>query len=191
MGEDQTSDGYLTGQLLIAMPQMADARFARSVVFICAHNEDGAMGLVVNKLIGSLSFADLMEQMDIALSDDAEPIRVHFGGPVESSRGFVLHTDDYNGESTLAVEGGYALTSTVDVLRSIADGAGPHKAMFALGYAGWAPGQLDGEIQQNGWLHAPADLELLFGDLQESKWERAIAKVGIDPALLSSEAGHA
>ncbi|MDP6350913.1 MAG: YqgE/AlgH family protein [Alphaproteobacteria bacterium] len=189
LGAEQ--DGYLSGRLLIAMPNMSDPRFARSVVYLCSHNVDGAMGLVVNKLIGSLSFSDLLKQMEIEPEDVDDEFRVHFGGPVESGRGFVLHSKDYQSEATMHVDGEIALTATIDVLRSIADGKGPNRALFALGYAGWAPGQLDSEIQANGWLHVDADNNLVFDHEHETKWERAVAKVGIDLSLLSTDAGHA
>ncbi len=191
MAENDNTEGYLPGQLLIAMPQMSDPRFARTVVYLCAHNADGAMGLVVNKRLGALSFKDLLAQMGLETEQVNERIRVHFGGPVESGRGFVLHTPDYQSEATMCVDDGFAMTATVDVLREIADGKGPVKAMLALGYAGWAAGQLDSEIQGNGWLHVPADHDLVFGDDDDSKWKRAVAKVGIDLSLLSSDSGHA
>ena len=186
-------DGYLAGQLLVAMPQMVDPRFAHSVVFMCAHSADGAMGLVVNKLVDSISFTDLLKQMDFTVEGGEldERVQVHFGGPVESARGFVLHTPDYASDATMQVDDAFAMTATVDVLRSIAKGSGPERAIFALGYAGWAPGQLDTEIQNNGWLHVGADTDLVFGRDHDGKWRRAVAKVGVDPALLSSAAGHA
>ncbi len=191
MAEVGNHEGYLPGQLLIAMPQMSDPRFARSVVYLCAHNADGAMGLVVNRRLGALSFKDLLTQMGLESGEVNDRIRLHFGGPVESGRGFVLHTPDYQSEATMCVDDGFAMTATLDVLREIADGKGPVKAMLALGYAGWAAGQLDSEIQNNGWLHVPADQDLVFGEDDDSKWERAVAKVGIDLSLLSSESGHA
>lgn len=189
----EKQDGYLGGQLLVAMPRMADPRFAHSVVFMCAHNADGAMGLVVNKLVDSLKFTYILKQMDFGFEGDGidDRIQVHFGGPVESARGFVLHTPDYMTDATMRVDEGFAVTTTVDVLRSIARGAGPERAIFALGYAGWAPGQLDAEFQNNGWLSVGADPELVFGRDHGDKWRRAIGKVGVDPALLSGEAGHA
>lgn len=189
--DDLDDERYLTGQLLIAMPTMKDPRFAKTVVYLCAHNKEGAMGLVVNKLVGSLSFVELMKQMDIEVNTDEDEVQVHFGGPVESTRGFVLHTPDYESGSTLVVDDHFALTSTVDVLRSIANGHGPDKAMLALGYAGWSAGQLDDEIQENGWLHVAADLDLVFGAELDNKWDRAIAKMGFDPSFLSLDAGHA
>lgn len=193
MTELENQDGYLSGQLLIAMPQMTDPRFEHSVVYMCAHNADGAMGLVVNKLVDALSFTDLLRQMELEIeSDDLdERIQVHFGGPVESARGFVLHSTDYISEATMRVDSGFSMTATIDVLRSIARGSGPKQAIFALGYAGWAPGQLDTEIQSNGWLNVDADPDLVFGRAHDGKWAQAVAKVGVDPSLLSSEAGHA
>lgn len=183
--------GYLTGQLLIAMPSMRDARFARTVIFMCAHNQNGAMGLVINRLVGAITFPDLLDQLGIQKTEDAEEIRVHFGGPVESGRGFVLHSSDYNQDSTLEVDSKVALTATIDILRDIATGSGPRQRLMALGYAGWGPGQLDLEIQDNGWLHVEADDELIFGDDLSNKWERAIGKLGVSVSMLSDEAGHA
>jgi len=185
------SSGYLAGQMLIAMPQMQDPRFARTVVYLCAHTAEGAMGLVVNRLFNALTFPDLLEQLDITPTVACDPIRVHFGGPVESGRGFVLHTADYCQETTLMVDKEVGLTATVDVLRAIADGSGPSKSLLALGYSGWNAGQLDSEILENAWLNVPADPELLFGTELDHKWERALAKLGANPLLLSSEAGHA
>lgn len=191
-GEGQTPEqGYLTGQLLIAMPSMRDSRFARTVVYICAHNAEGAMGLVINRLVGSATFPDLLSQLGIETETVAEEIRVHFGGPVESGRGFVLHSGDYSHESTLQVAEQVALTATVDILQDIAAGQGPQMSLLALGYAGWGPGQLDAEIQANGWLHVAPDESLVFGDDLDTKWDRAIAKLGFDVSLLSTEAGHA
>ncbi len=191
-GEGQTPEqGYLTGQLLIAMPHMRDSRFARTVVYICAHNAEGAMGLVINRLVGSATFPDLLSQLGIETETIAEEIRVHFGGPVESGRGFVLHSGDYSHDSTLLVSDHMALTATVDILQDIAAGQGPQMSLLALGYAGWGPGQLDSEIQANGWLHVAPDESLVFDDDLDTKWDRAIAKLGFDVSLLSGEAGHA
>lgn len=186
-----TTETSLTGQLLVAMPNMADPRFARSVVYLCAHSADGAMGLVVNRLIDSLSFDSLLEQLGVELETLDSEMPVHFGGPVESSRGFVLHSTDYLQDSTLVIDDDIALTATVDVLKAIARGEGPAQRVLALGYAGWAPGQLDAEIQANGWLLVPADSQLVFGLDNQAKWQQAMAKLGIDLSLLSNEAGHA
>lgn len=182
---------YLKGQLLVAMPTMSDPRFARSVIYLCAHSDDGAMGIVVNKPLDSLSFAELLKQLDIAGESIDARLPVHYGGPVESARGFVLHSTDYSHESTLRVDDGFALTTTVDVLKAMAGGHGPHRRLLALGYAGWAPGQLDGEIQGNGWLTVPADAELVFGGTHGDKWERAVGRLGIEPGKLSGVAGRA
>ncbi len=189
-GPDDSGD-YLTGQLLIAMPNMRDPRFTRTVIYVCAHNADGAMGLVVNRLAGSVTFPDLLDQLGIDTEAVTEKIRVHFGGPVESGRGFVLHSGEYHHASTLQVAEQMALTATVDILQDIAKDAGPRRSLLALGYAGWGAGQLDSEIQSNGWLNVSADEHLVFDEDLDGKWERAIGKLGVDPSLLSSDAGHA
>lgn len=182
---------YLTGQLLIAMPGMADPRFQRSVIYLCAHNAEGAMGLVINRLFSSIDFGDLLEQLEIRLPRQPEDMRVHYGGPVESGRGFVLHSVDFVREGTMLVDDDIALTATIDILRAIAEGRGPRQSLLALGYSGWGPGQLDAEIQANGWLNAPCDEDLLFDRDLDTKWERAIATLGVSLSMLSGEAGHA
>ncbi|MHA1179706.1 MAG: YqgE/AlgH family protein [Alphaproteobacteria bacterium] len=194
-----TGDDFLDGQLLIAMPLMTDRRFARSVVYLCAHSEDGAMGLIINQRAPHISFPDLLERLGIVPSDTGDGLSneklsmsIHVGGPVETGRGFVLHSSDYFADdSTLPIEDGVCLTATIDILKAIAAGKGPNKAMLALGYAGWSPGQLESEIQANGWLNCPADLGLIFNPDVESKYTRAFAKIGIDPSHLVSDAGHA
>lgn len=189
-----TSSGYMAGQLLIAMPQMRDPRFQRSVIYMCVHNAECAMGLVVNRLVGSLTFPDLLQQLNIDSENLKQTIRVHFGGPVESGRGFVLHSGDFQETGTTPVPGGLALTATIDILRSIAQGGGPRRSLLALGYAGWGPKQLDGELQANAWLSAPADEDIVFDSDLDTKWERAMAKIGIAPRQLmglSGDAGHA
>jgi putative transcriptional regulator len=191
MGRSSQSDSYLVGQLLIAMPGMRDPRFAKSVVYMCAHSAEGAMGLVINRILDALTFGDLLEQLGIASPPTERAIHVHFGGPVETGRGFVLHTPDYRQDGTLLVADDVALTATVDILRAIAVGKGPRQHLLALGYAGWGPGQLDGEIRGNGWLHVAADEALVFDRNLDSKWDRAMAKIGIDPRMLSDAAGHA
>ncbi|MGQ0676208.1 MAG: YqgE/AlgH family protein [Rhodospirillales bacterium] len=186
--------GYLTGQMLIAMPQMRDPRFQRSVIYVCVHNTNGAMGLVVNRLAGSLTFPDLLQQLNIDTDNLKQSIRVHFGGPVESGRGFVLHSNDFKDTGTTVVPGGLALTATIDILKAIAGGGGPKRCLLALGYAGWGPKQLDGELQANAWLSAPADEDIVFDGALDSKWERALGKIGIAPKMLSGlsgDAGHA
>lgn len=187
----QKTSGYLVGQLLIAMPQMQDPRFARAVVYLCAHNADGAMGLIVNRPFEGLGFPELLSQLDIVPSPKCRDVRIHFGGPVEGGRGFVLHTTDYLHDSSMKVAGDVALTTTVDVLKAIAGGDGPSQRILALGYAGWGAGQLDSEIRENSWLNVPSDDDLLFGSDLDRKWEQAIHKLGIDIALLSGDAGHA
>jgi putative transcriptional regulator len=193
------ASGYLDGQLLIAMPLMSDRRFARSVIYLCAHSEDGAMGLIINHRADHISFPDLLERLGIVtntsedgISDEILERQVHMGGPVETGRGFVLHSADYYASnSTLAIDDGINLTATIDILKAIAAGKGPDRSLLALGYAGWAAGQLETEIQANGWLHCPADADLLFdGDL-DNKYARALAKIGIDPSHLVNDAGHA
>ncbi|MGH6932973.1 MAG: YqgE/AlgH family protein [Dongiaceae bacterium] len=183
--------GYLTGQLLIAMPQMRDPRFTRTVIYMCAHNTDGAMGLVVNRRVGSVTFDDLLKQLGIGPNRRSDEIRVHFGGPVETGRGFVLHSADYVQDGTLVVDNAVALTATLNILKDIASGSGPRRSLLALGYAGWGPGQLDAEIQANGWLSVTADEALVFDADLDRKWERAIGKIGIDFNMLSGDAGHA
>jgi putative transcriptional regulator len=183
---------FLDGHLLIAMPGMGDLRFERSVIFMCAHSAEGAMGLIVNKPAPELSFADLLAQLKIPASIDLKDTRVHFGGPVEHGRGFVLHTTDYTvEESSLHVSPDFSMTATVDILQDMARGEGPDRALLALGYAGWGPGQLEGEIQANGWLTAPANVELVFGASDTDKWGAALRSISIDPRLLSTEGGRA
>jgi len=183
----------LAGQLLIAMPQMPDPRFARTVIYLCVHSGEGAMGLVINKLADNpqVTLAELMGRLGIAAEGLKADARVRFGGPTEPGRGFVLHSADYAEDGTLVVDGNVALTATLDILRAIGRGQGPEKSILALGYAGWGPGQLDAEIQANGWLHAQADDQLIFDPNPKSKWQRALARIGVDLSALSGDAGHA
>jgi putative transcriptional regulator len=191
--------GYLDGQMLIAMPSMGDERFARSVIYVCAHSSEGAMGIVVNQPAANVSFADLLVQLNVIPADDliqlppgAGGVKVLKGGPVDTQRGFVLHSSDFFLEnSTLPIDEGICLTATLDILKAIAGGNGPRDAILALGYAGWAPGQLENEIQHNGWLHCPADADLIFGQDVGGKYDKALKKIGIDLGMLSSDAGHA
>ena len=191
MQTDETDNLYVTGQLLVAMPQMRDPRFARSVIYMCAHSADGAMGLVVNRRVGSITFDDLLQQLNIGPNKRNDEIRVHFGGPVEQGRGFVLHSSNYLQTDSLRVDDQVALTATLDILKELAAGGGPRRSLLALGYAGWGPGQLDAEIQANGWLSVSSDEALVFDADLDHKWERAIGKIGIDFSQLSGEAGHA
>jgi putative transcriptional regulator len=189
--ENRSANPYLAGQLLVAMPGMTDPRFEKTVIYMCAHNADGAMGLVVNRPIESMTFPEMLEQLGIPGGNDSNAIRVLFGGPVEQARGFVLHSPDYLQDASMVVDDKVALTATIDILRAIASGAGPRNRLLALGYAGWGPGQLDTEILHNGWLNVGADDELVFGEDLDAKWERAMAKIGVDPRMLSDNAGHA
>ena len=191
MSEISQDGSYVTGQLLIAMPGMRDERFAKSVIYMCAHSEEGAMGLVLNQRLDSLTFAELISQLELDEKHLSRDVPVHFGGPVESGRGFVLHTSDYQQDATLEVVNGVALTATVEILKAIAQGKGPQKSLLALGYAGWGPGQLDMEIRANGWLQVPSDSEIIFDIEPDTKWERAIQRLGIDPRMLSDDVGHA
>ena len=198
-GKKGSKRGYLDGQMLIAMPSMGDERFARSVIYVCAHSTEGAMGIIVNQPAANVSFSDLLVQLEvipqneiIELPTRAGGVKVLKGGPVDTQRGFVLHSSDFFIEnSTLSIDEGICLTATLDILKAIARGKGPHNAILALGYAGWAPGQLENEIQHNGWLHCSADSELIFGPDTGAKYERALKKIGIDLGMLSTEAGHA
>ncbi|MCP1337600.1 YqgE/AlgH family protein [Futiania mangrovi] len=185
-------DGYIEGQMLVATPGMPDPRFEKSVIYMCAHSEQGAMGLMVNKVVEHITFTELLEQLEIAPGGDANAIRVHFGGPVETGRGFVLHSDDYVGpESNMNNEAGIGLTATVDILRAMASGRGPRRSLVALGYAGWMPGQLEQELRSDGWLVCPPDPDILFAGDDAAKWETALRRIGIDPALLSGTQGSA
>jgi putative transcriptional regulator len=189
--EGPASGEFLTGQLLIAMPAMADPRFAQSVIYLCAHTPEGAMGLVLNRPLKRPSFEDLLRQLDVAPLPPARRIRLCAGGPVDNARGFVLHTTDWTGEGSLRVDDELALTASLDVLKAIAEGGGPREGILALGYAGWGPGQLDAEMQQNAWLSVSADETIVFDGDHDTKWRRAFAKLKIDPLLLSGAAGHA
>ncbi|MEM8574392.1 MAG: YqgE/AlgH family protein [Pseudomonadota bacterium] len=192
-------EGYLDGQLLIAMPSMGDPRFSRSVIYVCAHSSEGAMGIVINQRAPNISFAELLEQLKIVPSQERislpsalNAMDVHLGGPVETGRGFVLHSADYfKAESTLPINESVCLTATVDILRDIAKGSGPDRALLALGYAGWAPGQLEDEIQSNGWLNCPANPELVFDPAIDRKYNKALDSLGVDPSHLVSDSGHA
>lgn len=190
---------FLDGQMLIAMPSMRDERFNRALVYICAHSAEGAMGIVVNQPATHIDFGDLLVQLDVVpatrriqLPPRAELVKVLRGGPVETGRGFVLHSSDFFLENaTLPIDNGICLTASLDILKAIAGGQGPESAVLALGYAGWAPGQLETEIQANGWLHCPADPELIFGESVDAKYDLALRKLGVHPGMLSTDAGHA
>jgi putative transcriptional regulator len=189
----QPPSGGLEGHVLIAMPGMPDPKFKEAVVFLCAHSERGAMGLVLNKIVGNITFLDLLKQLRIRPQSRRVPgVVVQFGGPVETGRGFVLHSPEYSaGEATVHVGPNIGLTTSVDVLKAIADGQGPRASMLALGYAGWGAGQLEREFGQNGWITCPADDYLLFGNQLQGKWRYALSKLGIDPSQLSRDTGRA
>jgi putative transcriptional regulator len=197
MGRSDSS--FLDGQLLVAMPGIGDPRFERTVIYLCAHSAEGAMGLVVNKTADGITFGELLERLEIVGEGDPiafEPAiaerHVQFGGPVETGRGFVLHSSDYfAAEATLPIDERIGLTATLDVLRAIAAGRGPKRAIMALGYSGWGPGQLEAEIQRNGWITVPADEEIVFDPDLDAKYSRAMRKIGIDLTKLSGQAGHA
>ncbi|MXU66803.1 YqgE/AlgH family protein [Oceanomicrobium pacificus] len=192
MSADQQEPGFLDGKLLVAMPGMGDSRFDHTVIFICAHSPEGAMGLVINKPAPDLKFKDLLDQLDIPGTGSARELRVHLGGPVEHGRGFVLHTPEYHvDQSTMDIDGLFGMTATLEVLRDIAGGEGPERSLLALGYAGWGPGQLESELQANGWLTCDADLDLVFNDDDDEKWQAALALLGVDPRMLSAEGGTA
>ena len=192
-------EGYLDGQLLIAMPAMGDERFSRSVIYLCAHSSEGAMGIVINQRAPNISFTELLDQLNIAPDEDSislpeslDSMAVHFGGPVETGRGFVLHSADYfKDDSTLPVDDSTCLTATIDILRDIVKGSGPDKALLALGYAGWGPGQLEDEIQSNGWLNCHADPGLIFDPEIGRKYNKALGSLGVDPIRLVNDLGHA
>ncbi|PWE32310.1 YqgE/AlgH family protein [Maritimibacter sp. 55A14] len=182
----------LDGQFLIAMPGMGDPRFERSVIFVCAHSAEGAMGLIVNKPAPDLRFSDLLEQLEIPAGRDTSAIRVHIGGPVEHGRGFVLHSNEYSSPaSTLRVDDRFGMTATLDILEDISQGQGPRACLLALGYAGWGPGQLEAEIQRNGWLTCDASPDIVFGLADHEKWGAALESMGISPSFLSSDGGTA
>jgi putative transcriptional regulator len=193
----QKPSGYLDGQMLIAMPSLQEGPFARSLVYLCAHRQDGAMGIIVNHSAPAIKFPELLTQLGIVSENESivvpsREIKVLRGGPVEAGRGFVLHSSDFFiDNSTQSIAADICLTATLDILKAIAKGEGPRKAVLALGYAGWSSGQLENEIRANGWLHCPADSSLIFDDDFSAKYDRALAKIGVSIEMLSGEAGRA
>jgi putative transcriptional regulator len=189
----QTSSqtGYLVGQLLVAMPQMTDPRFHESVILLCSHDENGAMGVVVNKVIDSLSFSDLLKQLNIALPSESNAPKIHYGGPVEIGRGFVLHSADYTSPTSKSVTKAISLSATTTIIEDCIQGQGPKQILIALGYAGWSAGQLESEIMKNGWLTVEADPSLIFSEDALSIWRRTLEKIGVTPENLSTFSGHA
>jgi putative transcriptional regulator len=191
-GTGTSGADFLDGQMLIAMPGMRDPRYHRSLIYLCAHSTDGAMGIIVNKRAVDLKLEDLFEKLGIPAGEMVPGTPVHFGGPVETGRGFVLHSSDYRADdSTMKVDDGTSMTATLDILHAMAGNRGPERAIVALGYAGWSPGQLEAELQANGWLASPADQDLLFSPDEDTKWDKALAKIGVHPAMLSSQGGRA
>jgi len=188
---DNTEESSFVGQVLLAMPAMSDPRFERSVIYVCAHNAEGARGIVINKTLDSIDFHELLDELDIPTDEKSQDIAVHFGGPVENQRGFVLHSSDYQHSETLFVDEKVGLTATVKVLRDLASGDGPTQSILALGYAGWGPGQLESEFQENAWLSVPASDALLFEIANDDKWERAFNSIGVDLSVLSGSSGRA
>ncbi len=191
--QSEGGESFLEGKLLIALPGMTDPRFDRSVIFMCAHSvETGAMGICINRPIEGLDFPSLIDELEIETGPETPDLPVLYGGPVDSGRGFVLHSADYESEeSTLPISDEVSLTATLDILRAIARGRGPRKALFALGYAGWGEGQIEQEIQANAWLHCDADSDILFSDSSQDKWAAALGKLGIDISRLTANAGRA
>lgn len=185
------ASAYFEGQMLLAMPAMTDPRFERAVIYMCAHNDEGAMGLVINRTLDSIDFRELLGQLEIPVVDSTRDIPVHFGGPVEDQRGFVLHSGEYRHAETLMVTEDVGLTATLDILRALAQGEGPERSILALGYAGWGAGQLDSEIQDNAWLSVPYDEGLMFEVSDGDKWERAFNSIGVDLSVLSGASGRA
>lgn len=185
-------EGFLEGKLLIALPGMADPRFEKSVIFMCAHSDEGAMGIIINRAIDGLKFRELMAKLELDVTPETPDMPILFGGPVETGRGFVLHSGDYeSGDASLPVSEEISLTATLDILRAMGQGKGPHQAIFALGYAGWGPGQIEDEIRANGWIHCDTDTALVFDPRLETKWAKALRKLGIDASGLSAHVGRA
>ncbi len=186
-----TPEGYLTGKLLVSMPFLEDSRFSYSVIFVCGHDSQGAIGLVINKILPDLTFKDLLNQLNIDHMPSSSDLIVHYGGPIDLSRGFVLHSSDYHIDTTIEVGDCFSITSTLEILRALARGTGPEKYLICLGYTGWSAGQLEQELQNNGWLVVEPTEELVFDPYLETKWRSSLAALGVDPAVLSLESGHA
>lgn len=190
--ELDTNDGFLLGKLLVALPGMPDPRFEKSVILMCAHSDQGAMGIIVNKPFEGLSFRDLVERLDVKVTADTPDPPILFGGPVGTGQGFVLHSSEFgNGEATMPVTSEISLTATIEILRAIAEGRGPQKSLFALGYAGWGPGQIENELMSNGWIPCDVQKDILFDLDCALKWQAALGSIGADISGLSAEAGRA
>lgn len=185
------SHGYLTGKLLVAMPYLQDQRFHHSVIYICGHDESGAMGLIINKQLTSVSFKDLLDQIKIKYDLSAPDGPIYYGGPVEVGRGFVLHTIDYLADASVTINNNFALTATFEILRAISERHGPRNALVALGYVSWSASQLEAEIQNNDWLVIDAHEDIIFDKNHETIWHNAMASIGVNPSYLITETGHA
>ena len=184
--------GQLAGKVLIAMPGMGDPRFDQSVIYLCAHSDEGAMGLIVNKPAGGVVLGDVLGQLDIEVDAKVHDMQVHLGGPVETALGFVLHTRDFQSDlHSLNVDEDFAMTGTMDVLEAMGQAKGPMRSQLMLGYSGWGSGQLEEEIRQNGWLICEASPELVFETDDGDKWSKALASIGVSPLTLSASAGRA
>ncbi len=185
----------LVGKLLLAMPAIGDTRFHKSVILICAHDENGAMGLVVNNVLPDIQFHNLLEQLglssDIEVDLDRLSMPVMNGGPVEEARGFLLHSAEFAHKDTVKIDDLHSVTGTVEALKKLAMGDGPEQALFVLGYAGWTAGQLETELSQNAWLITESVPDIVFHKHNEEKWNLAVAKMGFDPSMLSSQSGRA
>lgn len=184
---------HLAGKLLLAMPSMGDPRFHRAVILVCAHDESGAMGLVINHALPGIQFSELLKQFNITSDIKIRHSRIPVlsGGPVEGARGFILHSSEFRQKDTISINQQYSITGTIEALKDVARGQGPEQMLFILGYAGWEAEQLDREIQENAWLVADPDPDLIFNADPQDKWARAVRKLGIEPGMLSTEAGHA
>ena len=189
---EESSDDFLTGKLLIAMPGMQDPRFERSVIFICAHSAEGAMGLIVNKPVEGLDFGELLHRYKLSCDKETSSVPILFGGPVELNRGFFLHSSDYtDAENTHPVTDEISLTASLEILKAVSEGHGPRRKFLALGYAGWDGGQIESEIRENSWIHCDADGELVFSTRYEFIWQRSLAKLGVDIGGLTGSSGQA
>lgn len=187
----QVTKNSLAGHLLIATPMVQDSCFARSVVYLCSHSKEGAMGIIINYPVQNLYLNDVLGQLDITSGSTAESFPVHFGGPVEANRGFIVHSADYHAEGSLIVQNGITVSSNIAVLHDLAQGRGPAQGMLVLGYAGWSNGQLESEIESGSWIVVPASTELVFDTQNETKWNVAISTLGIDLGHFSHQVGHA
>lgn len=192
---DAHKEGYLAGKLLLAMPAMGDPRFHRSVIYMCTHDAQGAMGLVINHAIPGMGFKEILKELPIESEIEIDPsalsVPVMLGGPVDAGRGFLLHSNDFKDDQTIVVDDAFSVTATLDAIRAVVKGQGPNEKLFVLGYAGWSAGQLDEEIQNNTWLVAEPDAELIFNAPDAEKWQQAVSGLGFDPAMLSGDAGRA